>query len=93
MQGENCPISQPVSECGNVYKMLIKRKKDCKIETKSGAQVYIREIRKARPLWGILLSNYCNLILGGERKSGRGRERGEVSKLVSSDTRHLRSAR
>ena len=60
LQEENCPISQQVSECGNVYKMLIKRKKDCKIETKSGAQVYTREIRKARPLWGILLSNYCN---------------------------------
>lgn len=45
---------------------------------------------------GDLLSNYCNLIfwLGGERKSGKGEgERGEVSKLVSSDTRHLCSAR
>lgn len=50
LQRENCPISRPVSECGNVYKMLIKRNKDCKIETNSGAQVYTREIRKARPL-------------------------------------------
>ena len=97
MQEENCPISQPVSECGNVYKMLIKRKKDCKIETKSGAQVYTREIRKARPLWGILLSNYCNLTFGvggcvWEEWRGEG-ERREVSKLVSSDRRHLCSAR
>lgn len=50
LQGENCPISQPVSECGNVYKMLIKRKRDWEIATKSSAQVYTREIRKARPL-------------------------------------------
>lgn len=56
--------------------MLIKRKKDREIETKSGAQVYTREIRKARPLEGILLSNYCNLTFGGRGRvvGGRGRE-------------------
>jgi hypothetical protein len=30
--------------------MNIKIKRDCEIETKSGGQVYTREIRKARPL-------------------------------------------